>query len=1184
MFFLHPNENRLMFFMIAFVIALLVFFVICMVPSSAKAESSVDSTTENTYESPTESSSTVSAGVSKPSLFSETSHIISLLQGKLTTEQIADLASFLNVRLLIPCICDLKGQDLVTVMRNIEVVGRSMDESSHYPLSLSALSTSLLLNYVLKFVPDNIRRSVIAAWKKMLPETDRNIEGLSELIDCSKNTLYAATEEFVQYGLAFNVEAPNKSGAGRPQTMMTFADAVRPIALSVGIDEECLEKRHLINAAELDVSKLKQNDSEKDSEQSVPGNYSQPDSKDGNSESDDSSEKADPVSVENIADRFETLHSNADTFLKELDIEKRDRRNAPIMFYRDLSNEINCQIGKIANVLCSNESIVSSEEIQADSSEATEASQIIRAFMKTCILESMVPAVQSLEDLLNSVRSVLAKKGTISSYYVGKEMMQVAHFKRFKRNMQTIWGGYQQRQKAMESIKDGASAIENAMKDLEFPERPAYLDDHYKETISLLNAVRKHFTEYLETHLNDNVASALHCLDELQQKIENVYTSDSTSESRGVLYGVSYIVETIRIACQEWLNFGKETHVEHSVITAVANKVLSAGFESTSKRIFNELDAVKNAESKASGSASSSEQMSDKDAADAQQTSTMSSYVSEVDLNAALEAYKSLCEQWNSLKNVLDMGIQNASHRKNSDIDAGIESIREPIQHLNSIMCSIEKIVPNSAGCTFRILNAFLSVVQQISDMFDKWLSKWEKTGDGYKASFSVSKQVSTSVLAPRHKETIHKILLSYEKNAQVDSSWNSSSTICNDYVQIENGLDKSAIDYLAPEKRAAVVLKLWNEGKDPLDIKAWIELIICAECRNNYGEPDGSTKCCRITKLELKSAFHLLTGMEYSETTLWSILTKNMGYSGRQCAKIDQIGEKDPHADEQYRYIQQQINAVDKRKTLCISIDTKAFIVLGRLKHDNGVLMCSPDGKVFKVYDHDFPLFMREIYPNGTSLVDSSRLEERAVLHPVGVYCPDVNTGYVSLVLGKDTAESVANLVRTVINIKRASMPELEEVLIMADGGGANTANGILWTEALLKLTAETGITARLIHFAPGSSRHNIIERALWSYCTMHCKGKPFLDIEHVVRLFNETTTKAMHPLKVTCWFDRKKYKTNAEKKADGEPVLTRAQLDKIADGRIYHPFDKSTSMYKWNYTVYPSSTIAAAKTAVAC
>lgn len=86
-----------------------------------------------------------------------------------------------------------------------------------------------------------------------------------------------------------------------------------------------------------------------------------------------------------------------------------------------------------------------------------------------------------------------------------------------------------------------------------------------------------------------------------------------------------------------------------------------------------------------------------------------------------------------------------------------------------------------------------------------------------------------------------------------------------------------------------------------------------------------------------------------------------------------------------------------------------------------------------------------------------------------------------------------------------------------------------------------------------------------------MHCKGKPFLDIEHVVRLFNETTTRTTNPLRVTCWFDQKKYKTLAEKKADGESVLTRAELDTMAEGRIYHPFDDSTNMYKWNYTIYP-------------
>ena len=74
-------------------------------------------------------------------------------------------------------------------------------------------------------------------------------------------------------------------------------------------------------------------------------------------------------------------------------------------------------------------------------------------------------------------------------------------------------------------------------------------------------------------------------------------------------------------------------------------------------------------------------------------------------------------------------------------------------------------------------------------------------------------------------------------------------------------------------------------------------------------------------------------------------------------------------------------------------------------------------------------------------------------------------------------------------------------------------------------------------------------------------------LDIEHVCRYTNETTTRK--GLKVTCWFDSKRYVTNTEKKMMGEKVLTRAQLNKKAKGRITHPFASDTDMYKWNYTV---------------
>lgn len=91
----------------------------------------------------------------------------------------------------------------------------------------------------------------------------------------------------------------------------------------------------------------------------------------------------------------------------------------------------------------------------------------------------------------------------------------------------------------------------------------------------------------------------------------------------------------------------------------------------------------------------------------------------------------------------------------------------------------------------------------------------------------------------------------------------------------------------------------------------------------------------------------------------------------------------------------------------------------------------------------------------------------------------------------------------------------------------------------------------------------------------SIHWKGKPFLTIEHVVRYVNETTTHSKtrpNNLRVECWFEPKKYQTNKEKKANGEAILTRAELEKIANGRITHPFPEGTDQYKWNYTITPS------------
>ena len=241
----------------------------------------------------------------------------------------------------------------------------------------------------------------------------------------------------------------------------------------------------------------------------------------------------------------------------------------------------------------------------------------------------------------------------------------------------------------------------------------------------------------------------------------------------------------------------------------------------------------------------------------------------------------------------------------------------------------------------------------------------------------------------------------------------------------------------------------------------------------------------------------------------------------------------------------------------------------LGLNKHDNGVLLCSPDGKVFKVADHDFPFDLSDIYPEGTTLVDASRLNEKAVLRPVGAYDLVNKTGFVSLVLGKDTAASMCNLLRIVVAARRRQMPNLKRLVLLADGGGANASNSITWKDELAKLSKELKLEIEVLHYSPGSSKSNPAEHLLWSYISIHTRGKPYYNIETVLKYMNETTT--ITGLEVFCWFDPEKYLTNEEKIAQGLQVTTGDELAETLNGRIVHAFGDDTDLYKWHCLILP-------------
>lgn len=508
---------------------------------------------------------------------------------------------------------------------------------------------------------------------------------------------------------------------------------------------------------------------------------------------------------------------------------------------------------------------------------------------------------------------------------------------------------------------------------------------------------------------------------------------------------------------------------------------------------------------------------------------------------------------------------------------ASQEMEKDPVAVLNNAIERLRRLLEMSdeeAGNP-----AYLELVKEVADNFQclvqSWLGLWKKDdlGDYAVICYTDAQKIAGRITKGRTAVSIRTLWDRYE--AEAESILNPGKAgIPSHYVDAD-AFDKPGCWFtddriLSTERQLEVILKLWNEGKDPTDLATWLEYIIGIDYDRNYGSAWDKRKCIRITRQELKNAVRYFTGFECSDTTLCTILHDVMGYSLKEMAKLDQIGKAHELRDKQYQYIQSIRQNADPRKTLILSIDTKAFIVLGRLKHDNGRLLCCPGG-LFRVFDHDFGFKMKDIYPDGTKLVGRDRMDEKAVLHPVAVYCPTDKTGYVSLVLGKDTAESMCNLLRCVIDIKKETMPELENVVILADGGGSNASAGVQWKDQLLRLANDVKLDLQVCHFAPGASKHNPIEHELFGPISVHWKGRPFLDIEHVAGYIEGTRTRT--GLRVRCWFDRKKYLTAKEKRALGQHVLTGEELEEKAAGRIEYLFTpEDGDMHKWNYIVHPS------------
>ncbi len=144
----------------------------------------------------------------------------------------------------------------------------------------------------------------------------------------------------------------------------------------------------------------------------------------------------------------------------------------------------------------------------------------------------------------------------------------------------------------------------------------------------------------------------------------------------------------------------------------------------------------------------------------------------------------------------------------------------------------------------------------------------------------------------------------------------------------------------------------------------------------------------------------------------------------------------------------------------------------------------------------------------------------------PYGVYDVLRNTGFVNVGQDHDTAAfAVESIRRWWQHHGQDTYPAAHELLIVADGGGSNSVRGRLWKTEVQGLATETGLTLRVSHLPPGTSKWNKIEHRLFSYISINWRARPLTSMETVIELISGTTTTG--ELRVAAVVDTNAYPT---------------------------------------------------------
>jgi len=311
--------------------------------------------------------------------------------------------------------------------------------------------------------------------------------------------------------------------------------------------------------------------------------------------------------------------------------------------------------------------------------------------------------------------------------------------------------------------------------------------------------------------------------------------------------------------------------------------------------------------------------------------------------------------------------------------------------------------------------------------------------------------------------------------------------------------------------------------------IRAALDALVDPSTR---GDPMCPLRWCSKSTAHLAEALGS-KGFEISPPTVARLLRES-GYTLQRTRKTRE-GTDHPDRDAQFKRICQLVREYQASDQPVVSVDTKKKELIGDFA--NSGQEWQPQGRPEEVRTHDF--------------IDKTL----GKVIPYGIYDVARNEGFVNVGVTHDTPEfAVAALRRWWSEIGRATYPKAAKLLVTADCGGSNGHRVRAWKAELHRFASDAGLTIRVAHFPPGTSKWNKIEHRLFCHITHNWRGRPLVSREVVVSLVGSTTTSS--GLRVRAVLDDRKYETGV-KVSDQEFAAIAIERD------AFHG--------DWNYVITP-------------